>query len=244
MQDSYSNAPPPSSSEAGETAANNAEIAPVPRISMQAFCESPDLLDAVQQAAQDRRMAKAHVKAHPGGIAAAIEFFTSAPTPNLLILENKASAEQLLGSLQQLADVCDPGTDVVVIGHVNDVILYRELIRQGVRDYVVAPLSPMDVVALVSDIYAASRETKLGRTYAFIGARGGVGSSTVPTMSLGRLPTRFKFPRYLLILTCLSAQPISTLTRIRRLGSGMWSMRQIGSMRRSLIACLPSVPNG
>jgi hypothetical protein len=35
-------------------------------------------------------MAKAHVRAHPGGIAAALEFYASSPTPNLLILENQA----------------------------------------------------------------------------------------------------------------------------------------------------------
>ena len=177
MQDDYSVAPPPlPHADAG---ASVSDIAPVPRISMQAFCETPGLLDAVQEAARDRRMSKAHVKAHPGGIAAALEFYAASPTPNLLILENRAPADHLLGLLGQLAEVCDPGTEVVVVGHVNDVILYRELIKQGVRDYVVAPLAPMDIVRLVSDLYASTRQTKLGRTFAFVGARGGVGASTV-----------------------------------------------------------------
>ncbi|MFK7793365.1 MAG: CpaE family protein [Devosiaceae bacterium] len=154
-------------------------IAPVPRISMQAFCESPALLEAVQEAARDRRMAKAHVRAHPGGIAAALEFYSASPTPNLLIIENQMPAPQLLEQLGKLAEVCDPGTEVVIVGHVNDVLLYRELTRQGVRDYVVAPLSAMDVVALVSELYASNSDKAIGRTYAFIGARGGCGSSTV-----------------------------------------------------------------
>lgn len=158
---------------------DHSDIAPVPRISVQAFCESPALLEAVQEAARDRRMAKAHVRAHPGGIPAAMEFYSSSPTPNLLILENRGPADQLLDQLARLAEVCDPGTEVVVIGHVNDVLLYRELTRCGVRDYAVAPLAPMDVVRLISELYAASREEALGRTYAFIGARGGCGASTV-----------------------------------------------------------------
>lgn len=179
MQDDYTATPPDLPQGTGTAAGASADIAPVPRISMQAFCESPALLDAVQEAARDRRMSKAHVRAHPGGIPAALEFYASSPTPNLLILENKAPADQLLALLGRLADVCDPGTEVVVIGHVNDVLLYRELTRQGVRDYVVAPLAPMDVVRLVSELYATQREASLGRTFAFIGARGGVGASTV-----------------------------------------------------------------
>lgn len=184
MHDDHSSNPPgvmppalPRASPSMDT--NHANIAPVPRISMQAFCESPALLEAVQEAARDRRMAKTHVRAHPGGIPAALEFYSSSPTPNLLILENRAPADQLLAQLGRLAEVCDPGTEVVVVGHVNDVLLYRELTRCGVRDYAVAPLAAMDVVRLVSELYADTREKALGKTYAFIGARGGCGASTV-----------------------------------------------------------------
>ncbi|MGD1888554.1 MAG: CpaE family protein [Cohaesibacteraceae bacterium] len=174
-----SSAPPPLPDGAGQPSDAHHDIAPVPRISIQAFCESASLMESIQEASRDRRMAKAYVKAHPGGIAAAMEFSAAAPTPNLLILENKAPAPALLDQLARLAEVCDPGTEVVVIGHVNDVPLYRELLRCGVRDYAVAPLAPMDIVRLVSELYSASREEALGRTFAFIGARGGCGSSTV-----------------------------------------------------------------
>lgn len=186
MQDDYSNeyasAPPalPQGPEiSGERAADSGNIPPVPRISIQAFCETRSLLEAMQEAAADRRMAKAHVRAHPGGIPAALEFYASSPTPNLLLLEYEGASSRLLDQLSQLANVCDPGTEVVVIGHVNDVLLYRELVRFGVRDYVVAPLSPMDVVRLISELYAVKADKALGKTYAFIGARGGCGSSTL-----------------------------------------------------------------
>ena len=58
-------------------------IPPVPRISVQAFCETPDLAGAVQAAAGDRRMAKAHVKVQMGGLAAANEAYRSAATPTI-----------------------------------------------------------------------------------------------------------------------------------------------------------------
>jgi pilus assembly protein CpaE len=38
------------------------QIEPVPRVSIQAFCESPDIAAIVTAAISDRRMAKAHVK--------------------------------------------------------------------------------------------------------------------------------------------------------------------------------------
>ena len=49
---------------------SHAAIAPVPRISIQAFCESPDTAAIMQEAIADRRMDKAHVKVHMGGGAA------------------------------------------------------------------------------------------------------------------------------------------------------------------------------
>ena len=57
-------------------------LRPVPRIAIQAFCETPEIADVLEQAAADRRMAKAHVKVHQGGVAAALDFYAAAPTPN------------------------------------------------------------------------------------------------------------------------------------------------------------------
>ena len=48
-------------------------IAPVPRISIQAFCASADTAAAMQAASEDRRMTKAHLKIQMGGIPAATE---------------------------------------------------------------------------------------------------------------------------------------------------------------------------
>src|ERR1700750_495145 len=100
-------------------------IAPAPRVSVQAFCETVETAAAVQSAGEDRRLGKAHLKIQMGGMAAAIEAYRAAPTPNVIILETEGRPDILTG-LDQLATVCDPGTRVVVIGKVNDVTLYRE----------------------------------------------------------------------------------------------------------------------
>ncbi|MEZ5841255.1 MAG: CpaE family protein [Hyphomicrobiales bacterium] len=158
---------------------DGADVRPVPRISLQAFCDTNEIYAVIEAASADRRFAKVHVKAHMGGIPAAVEFYGSAPTPNVIVVECRLSAERLLGELERLAEVCDPGSKVVVIGHVNDVDLYRDLLRRGVSEYVVAPFAPMDFIRTISHLYSEQQSKPLGRTIAFYGARGGVGSSTV-----------------------------------------------------------------
>lgn len=153
-------------------------IAPAPRVSVQAFCDTVETAAAVQAAGEDRRLGKAHIKVQMGGMAAAIEAYKSAPTPNVIVLETDARSDILAG-LDQLATVCDPGTRVVVIGRVNDVALYRELVRRGVSDYVLAPVAPLDVVRSICNLFSAPEAKAVGRVVAIVGAKGGVGASTI-----------------------------------------------------------------
>src|ERR1700751_2166261 len=153
-------------------------IAPAPRLSVQAFCETVETAAAVQSAGEDRRLGKAHLKIQMGGMAAAVEAYRSAPTPNVIILETE-SRNNLLSGLDQLASVCDAGPRVVVIGRVNDVALYRELVRRGVSDYMIAPVTALDVVRSVCNLFSAPEAKAVGRIIAIVGAKGGVGSSTV-----------------------------------------------------------------
>src|SRR6202040_3357063 len=128
-------------------------IAPAPRVSLQAFCDTVETAAAVQSASEDRRLGKAHIKIQMGGMAAAIEAYRSAPTPNVIVLETD-SRNDILAGLDQLATVCDAGTRVVVIGRINDVGLYRELVRRGVSDYLIAPVNAMDVVRSVCNLFS------------------------------------------------------------------------------------------
>ena len=156
-----------------------AETRPVPRITIQAFCDTPEIAGTIETASTDRRMARAHVKVHTGGIGAASEFYRTAPTPNLILVESRLSVDELIASLDSMAEVCDAGTKVMVIGHSNDVRLYRELLKRGVSEYLVAPVDVMTLIASISGIYREPGAEKLGQVYAFIGAKGGVGSSTI-----------------------------------------------------------------
>src|SRR5215470_5313494 len=153
-------------------------IAPAPRVSVQAFCETVETAAAVQSAGEDRRLGKAHIKIQMGGVGAAIEAYRTAPTPNVIVLETDGRSDVLAG-LDQLASVCDPGTRVVVIGRINDVMLYRELVRRGVSDYVIAPVNALDVVRSICGLFSAPEAKSVGRIIAVVGAKGGVGASTI-----------------------------------------------------------------
>jgi pilus assembly protein CpaE len=154
-------------------------IAPAPRVSIQAFCETVETAAAVQAAGEDRRLGKAHVKIQMGGVAAAVEAYRSSPTPNVILLESQNHSDEILHGLDQLAEVCDAGTRVVVIGRVNDVTLYRDLTKRGVSEYLIAPVGTIDVVRAICGLFSSPDAKPVGRIIAVVGAKGGVGSSTV-----------------------------------------------------------------
>lgn len=152
---------------------------PIPRISIQAFCETPDLAIAMQSAANDRRLAKAHVSINMGGCAAAVQHFDANPTPNLIVVESSAGSGKLLADLDALAERCDAGTKVVVVGRMNDVLLYRDLLKRGVSEYLVQPITAGQIMESFSNLYNNPQTDPVGHVHAFIGAKGGVGSSTI-----------------------------------------------------------------
>jgi pilus assembly protein CpaE len=152
---------------------------PVPRISIHAFCEFPDTGAALQRAGADRRLSKTNLTVQLGGIAAAIEHYKGQVTPNLLIVETRLSGKPALAELDSLAKVCDSETKVVVIGRVNDVELYRELMRRGASEYLVAPVDPLHLIEVIAGLYSDPEGRPIGRVIAFVGARGGAGSSSL-----------------------------------------------------------------
>ena len=156
-----------------------AKARPIPRISIQAFVESAGTSNVIQAAAEDRRLSKAHVSVHMGGAQAAVAHYRESPTPNLIILESTLHRDELVLELERLAECCDAGTKVVIIGHMNDVVLYRDLLKRGVSEYVVAPITPMSLMECLSSLYNSPNNAPVSSVVAFIGAKGGVGSSTI-----------------------------------------------------------------
>jgi pilus assembly protein CpaE len=118
-----------------------------------------------------------------GGIAKAIEYLSEQRSPHLLFVDI-SGVELPLSKVQMLADVCEPGTNVIAIGDNNDVALYRDLQEAGVSNYIIKPLTRELLTKALApkpsygDMGRAAA-LKLGKMVSFIGARGGVGTTTM-----------------------------------------------------------------
>jgi pilus assembly protein CpaE len=117
-----------------------------------------------------------------GGVAKAIEHLSEQRSPHLLIVDI-SGIDLPLSQIHILADVCEPGTAVVALGDHNDVGLYRDLQEAGVSQYIVKPLTRELLTKALSPKPIASEITrpglKLGKMVSFVGARGGVGTTTL-----------------------------------------------------------------
>jgi pilus assembly protein CpaE len=135
---------------------------------------------AVVQAATSSRWPTATI--HDGGLAIALGNVSQEPSPGLMIVDIGASDEPT-GAIRSLMTLIDPMTRVIAIGSINDVTIYRDLIAAGATDYLVKPVSPEDLEAALVGAKRATAEThgetKRLRTIAVIGARDGVGATTV-----------------------------------------------------------------
>lgn len=151
----------------------------IPGISIHAFCERNETGSVINKAQHDWRMKRVNVDIFMGGLNSAVDYYHNENTPNLIMIETGLSGGELFTRLEQLASVCDEGTQVVVIGASNDIRLYRQLMEKGVSDYLVPPFHPMSIIRSISDLYLTDDKPFTGRCTAVYGAKGGVGASTI-----------------------------------------------------------------
>ncbi|MEO0883710.1 MAG: AAA family ATPase [Pseudomonadota bacterium] len=152
---------------------------PIPAISMRVFYEVDSTANLIETIALDRRMRSVDVEAIEGGLASAIEYLQSNVTPNLLVLESHLPAAQMIEQIDALAEHCDPGVQVMVIGATNDIALYRQLVSRGVSEYLVPPVKPLQVIRAIGTLFADPETPFLGKSISVVGAKGGVGASTI-----------------------------------------------------------------
>jgi pilus assembly protein CpaE len=136
--------------------------------------------EAVSRAAAQLGWSDIVVKA--GGVAKATRAIDGAKAPAVLLVDI-AEDEQADGALGELVKKCGPATRVLAIGTMNDVTLFRRLAARGVADYLVKPVSSellCDALRRAVQSESEGSDAKdHARTHAVIGARGGVGASTV-----------------------------------------------------------------
>lgn len=155
------------------------ENARIPHINVHVFRETDAFAQVWERAASDRRLVSATTTVLPGGLPAAINKYKTERTPELLIVETESHETVLEYEVDALAEVADPGTQLIIVGHQNDIALYQKLLHMGVANYMVYPVTVQTIIGAISEVYREPGRDKIGRVHAVIGARGGVGASTV-----------------------------------------------------------------
>jgi pilus assembly protein CpaE len=136
-----------------------------------------------------------NAKVRPGGIDAARRSIDITSPPRLVLVDLADSADPVEG-LTELTQLCGPSTRFLAIGAVNDVTLYRQLVGLGIADYLVKPVSSevlcdaLTAAARVDE--AASSAQRSTRLFAFVGARGGVGTTTMAIATAWLIAHEFK----------------------------------------------------
>lgn len=149
---------------------------PAPAIRIFASWDRPSALDCFAVLKADKRMARVELEMARGGLGAAIARCEDPLLPDLLIVDTDLKGEQLREGLRRLADIIARGVRVIVIGGVNDIRLLHEMNEFGVSEYIVAPAAAEDLVGSICALY---HDGDTSRVIAVVGARGGVGASTV-----------------------------------------------------------------
>ncbi|MBF0248561.1 MAG: AAA family ATPase [Alphaproteobacteria bacterium] len=149
------------------------------RIHIGAFTLTDAVREAVQDMSEDRIFLRSSTMIEDGGMDAAVAYLSEHSTPDLLIIESTAEDEALFEELNMLADVCQPGTRVILIGAENDINLFKTLIESGISQYFLETVTAEELKAAVVDTFAEKSAQAKSRTIAFFGMRGGAGSSTL-----------------------------------------------------------------
>lgn len=122
-----------------------------------------------------------------GGVDAAVDKLSNMQTPEYLFVD-LADSDSPLDEMGKLSGVCDPGTQVVAIGSINDISLFRDMLSAGVADYLLKPITSDRLKQAYEAAHAKpASETAAGAAgvqadiIMIVGSRGGVGASMIAT---------------------------------------------------------------
>jgi pilus assembly protein CpaE len=149
-----------------------------------AFVNDKETAEIVQSLSLSRYGLKAEV--HQANVKSVISHLQLNNSPRILLVDI-TGADFPVSDMKAIADVCEPGVEVIAIGEMNDVGIFRDLVGLGVKDYIAKPLNVRLLIQSIENLLgvADSRKKKdakfsyAGKLVTFLGARGGVGSSTI-----------------------------------------------------------------
>lgn len=151
----------------------------LPQSKVAVFSKDQDTLDAARAIGSDWRFARVGVQAIEGNVETASQAYEEYKSPDIVIVQTDTIDAGFVARLEALAAQCEEGTEAIVIGPDNDVNLYRKLIDMGVSDYLVRPVSAAVLGEVIAKTLIEQHGVTGSRLVAFVGAKGGVGASTI-----------------------------------------------------------------
>ena len=153
------------------------------------FADDGRLLTTAQETAQDARLARSTVDVKSGGIIEAAAWLNENPSPDVLIVGDPAD-ETIWNRLEALAESVEPLCKVIIAGRLDSVSLYRDLVAQGLSDYIAGSITPDEIIQSIARQYTSDDELPKGNLIVVVPASGGAGASTVAAVMADGLAGR------------------------------------------------------
>lgn len=205
------------------TGANTSVLLPAARVGL--YVLDTELRESAKALASDWRFARVTFDIHEGDVESAIAAFQGgAQSPELLMVETLNIDDSFTSRLEVLAGSCAETTSAVVVGPVNDVYLYRKLIKMGVSDYLVRPLRTEVLAEVIAKALIEKLGTTESRLIAFVGSKGGVGTTTLAQATAWGVSGRLSQKTIILdasggwsyLSVALGSEPITSMTEAAR----------------------------
>jgi pilus assembly protein CpaE len=148
------------------------------------FAADDETRVALEQFARDLYLPEEDVI--DGDTDTAVDVLSDVSTPECIFVDLGLSLSPLV-ELDKLAGVCDPGTQVIAMGTVNDISVFRDMLDAGVADYLLKPVTPDRLKQAYEKAIAPTHQTgesgakALADVIVVVGTRGGVGTSMIST---------------------------------------------------------------
>ena len=165
------------------------------RLRISAYTLDDATADTLRGAMDNILLARSTLDVAGGGADAAISRYSSGEeTPDLLFVQSHGDEASIRTQLEKLSHVVSGGTRVVVLGKVNNIDFYREVLEIGVSYYALEPLTPESYLRALRDVFGDHPSASRGRVLAVTGSKGGVGASTVAHNLAWSLSRRYRRP--------------------------------------------------
>lgn len=155
--------------------------APAPRAKFIGFTNDPGSAALLQEVLSDHLEESGTL--HLADFRGAVTALRAMPTPEIILVD-LTGEDQPINAMIELSDAVDPGTIVLLIGEIHSVNFYRTITKgMGVREYLPKPLTQETIAQVFLPVLGKLSQDMLslrgGRMVALVGARGGVGASTI-----------------------------------------------------------------